>query len=337
MKMRRFFLLGMSAAALTFGLVLAGCDKDIEPSDETETITYTSTDTSGARYALTLTIADDTTYKLEVTKSGVTRTSTGSAAVSVSTITLKPSGGGEVSVTISGGGMTAMSGTITFDDGGDSVGAPASLTPKIGGLALDPIAEPATGQASITVTNAAITGTPPADGTSYSANVGGLSNATVSGGKLSFTLGTPSSGLAAITELNGKDNGDVNGSLFGMTTSGYALTISDLSAQYLIVSNFSNNGTAISREAWEADGKTYFYGSFIVYVYVNKNVTLTRAAKDIPKNGHLIPYAAINLPLKTGWNLVQFDTYEKPPVSIVTVKIAGDDVPWNSPSRRFSH
>jgi hypothetical protein len=71
----------------------------------------------------------------------------------------------------------------------------------------------------------------------------------------------------------------------------------------------------------------YKYSSEIYYIYVSGDITITRPAKTI---GNRI-YNAINLSLKTGWNLVQVN--RKRPQSgggnhIFTVKIADKDLPW---------
>jgi hypothetical protein len=76
--------------------------------------------------------------------------------------------------------------------------------------------------------------------------------------------------------------------------------------------NRGDTNYSISRKAVDTDNKTYQYGSQIVYVYVNQDVTLSRDAKnweisDGEYTGN-IKWAAVNLALKAGWNLVQIDS-----------------------------
>ena len=194
-----------------------------------------------------------------------------------------------------------------------------------GGLNLGGVTEETTGRTEIEVTGATLTGATASDGT-YSSDKGNFS-ATVSSGKLSFTLGAPTS-LNSIGDLNGDEDSD----FFGSTKDGNALTISDSSAKFLTVSWFYaqiSGGYGISRRAWKTDEATYYDDSAITYFYVDKDVTLTRAAKTIEFERETVSYAAINIPLKKGWNLVQTDSHSTQTSSAYTVKIATNDVPWS--------
>jgi hypothetical protein len=76
-------------------------------------------------------------------------------------------------------------------------------------------------------------------------------------------------------------------------------------------------------------GSAYQIISLIFYLYVEKDVTLTRAAKTFTAQGLPGTYRAINLPLKAGWNLIQLDqdAYENSGFK-VELKIADKDVSW---------
>jgi hypothetical protein len=107
------------AALLTAIFTFTGCGGD---DDGGPTIVkYTGT-AGGETY--TLEITDDTSYVLTVG----TKRSSGTAAKSGGTYTLTPTGGTAFTVTVSGNGITAMEGTITFDNG-DTQAAPETVTP----------------------------------------------------------------------------------------------------------------------------------------------------------------------------------------------------------------
>ena len=95
-------------------------------TDYTLTITRNT-----AKAALTFTPGNGDFYKLVITSAGVTKTSTGMIAVSVSgnALTLKhTASGAEFTVTISTGNMTSITGTIPTDDN-TTVSAPGAITP----------------------------------------------------------------------------------------------------------------------------------------------------------------------------------------------------------------
>jgi hypothetical protein len=194
-----------------------------------------------------------------------------------------------------------------------------------GGLNLGGVTEETTGRTEIEVTGATLTGATASDGT-YSSDKGNFS-ATVSSGKLSFTLGAPTS-LNSIGDLNGDEDSD----FFGSTKDGNALTISDSSAKFFSLAGFyaavDGKKYYISRTAKADDGTTYFY-SGIRYIYVDNDVTLTRDAKSgiSVKNGTL-SHAAVNITFKAGWNLLQDDWYGTEIVGTQAVKIAANNIPW---------
>jgi hypothetical protein len=82
----------------------------------------------------------------------------------------------------------------------------------------------------------------------------------------------------------------------------------------------------IERSKQETDEKTYMKESSIVYIYVSGDITLSRGKVEISVG----TFNAFNLPLKTGWNLVQTDTYANFTTmsATMTIKIANEDVPW---------
>jgi hypothetical protein len=97
----------------------------------------------------------------------------------------------------------------------------------------------------------------------------------------------------------------------------------------------------ISRNSTQKDDEnnpTFQISSQIAHVYVTGDVRITREEKeeivvedDDWRSGK---YTAIDLPLKTGWNLVQFDRKETfaeneaDNTVVITVKIADKDIPW---------
>jgi hypothetical protein len=90
------------------------------------------------------------------------------------------------------------------------------------------------------------------------------------------------------------------------------------------------NGFYILRFFEDADYTTYYNRYDIIHVYVSSDVTFTRGAKTIKteySNGP-INYSAVNLPLKTGWNLVQTDYNGTETSGTHTVKIATKNIPW---------
>jgi hypothetical protein len=201
-----------------------------------------------------------------------------------------------------------------------------------GGLNLGNITEETTARESIVVADVSLDGM--TDGTytsdSYESFSEGKFFCTVTGGKLSLTLGTPQDDwLGSVSDIND----DINDRFFGPTSENpLAISPEDSTAKYCTVSGFSRqSGTTyygISRDAG-AGGATYYDSSSITYVYVNTDVTLTREAMSFTDGGGAnVSWAAINLPLKAGWNLVQNDSHETETSVTCTVKIATKDVPW---------
>jgi hypothetical protein len=119
MKMKRNK--GIFALVLALGIVLMGCPIDgggTSPVKET----FTGTAADGTVYTLTIT---DGTYVLKVGD----KTSSGAAEKTATGYTLTPSNSDTpFTVTAGNGGITAMSGEITFDDG-TKEDTPAALTP----------------------------------------------------------------------------------------------------------------------------------------------------------------------------------------------------------------
>jgi hypothetical protein len=121
---------------------------------------------------------------------------------------------------------------------------------------------------------------------------------------------------------------------YDKAANGYTTTPNDaIDATFASVTGIHWNDDSASysvfREAVKTDEETYEYSSKIVYVYVNKDVTLSRTATTLTNT----QIGAVNLALKTGWNLVQTDrhiTASGGTVSsiTITVKIADKDVPW---------
>jgi hypothetical protein len=87
---------------------------------------------------------------------------------------------------------------------------------------------------------------------------------------------------------------------------------------------------AIERYYQDTDMKTYATTSEIRYVYVNGDVTITRAAQIINEDGRDTAWAAIDLELKTGWNLVQIDRHETEDTKTAALKIADKEIPWKA-------
>ncbi|MDR2716507.1 MAG: hypothetical protein LBB89_00370 [Treponema sp.] len=131
MKTKRLFgvialmaVIGFTMAALS----LAGCsDGGGGGDDGPKTVTYTGT-AGGTTYILVIT--GDTAYVLTVgqkTSSGTVMSNNGGV------LTLKPSNAEETfTATVSGSGLTAMNGTITYTDD-TTASAPSELTPSGGG------------------------------------------------------------------------------------------------------------------------------------------------------------------------------------------------------------
>jgi hypothetical protein len=129
MKKKDLFV-GILALVLAFGIVVTGCDNGDTSKTPAESVIYTSTDSSGNTYTLTVTANTDRatyaeksgdSYELKIAPlSGTTKISRGTVESidGNGSLALKPSNAATTfSITVSGGSMTAISGTITLDDG----------------------------------------------------------------------------------------------------------------------------------------------------------------------------------------------------------------------------
>jgi hypothetical protein len=203
------------------------------------------------------------------------------------------------------------------------------------GLNLPPITEETIGQESIAVTDEPLIGDAPDGEYTWGEYTGRGFTATVTGGKLSFTLGTPDDAqLQSFSQL-------LNGLWYECPVSATdgdqeeTLTPSVDTAKYYWFSTFHNAGDEVRlfRSAVATDNATYYKGSYIDYFYVDKDVTLTRAALTITDDdGDIDSYAAVSLPLQKGWNLVQTDFHVTiSTTSYITTNtsyIATKNVPW---------
>ena len=116
------------------------------------------------------------------------------------------------------------------------------------------------------------------------------------------------------------------------------MTVSDPSARIYLVAGLEATVGAtrydIIRWYSETDNATHGKAGGIIYVYVDKDCTITRAAKswtETDGGGQPInmSFAAVNLPLEKGWNLVQRDNSgEITDTYTISLKIANTDVPW---------
>jgi hypothetical protein len=217
----------------------------------------------------------------------------------------------------------SLAGCGDDDDGGGSPG-----------IDLPGIEEATTGRPTITGSNISVTGTgmllPLAPQTGYNGET-----FSITGGKFSFTLPASPTNSQALASNNA-----LKWALFGSSTDN-DYTASPDDATFVIVRDFRWNvedtNYTISREAYETDDdETYEISSQIVYIYTDKNVTLSRAAKDWTESHgdetYNTQWGPVNLALKTGWNLVQIDSRmtgnENNFIEKVTVKIADKNVPW---------
>jgi hypothetical protein len=207
------------------------------------------------------------------------------------------------------------------DDGGDD------------GLNLPGIGdEPTTGQKTVTGSGITVSGEGmPQTLVEQTDNYTGA-KFSITGGKFSFTLPENPTNPQVLA-----DNESLLDTLFyDRDAEDYTTTPAAASdATFVSVTDFYwNSGStsySISREAYKEE-ETYWDFSEIAYVYVNKDVTLGRAAKNLTDHGVEIQVGVVNLALKKGWNLVQKDghgtesgdTYTE----AVTVKIADKNVPW---------
>jgi hypothetical protein len=188
---------------------------------------------------------------------------------------------------------------------------------------LSSIDEETTGQAEISYTDVALTGEGASDLTfeEYENSDDGYT-IEVTDGKLTLSLTTPSSTESVSTffdrNLFGSDDDDFK-------ADPDTVNITTLDAFY----NELNN-CRVQRHWRDTDEKTYYKSSQIVYVYVDADVTITRAVKQFEDEECVINWSAIHLPLKKGWNLVQVDNNDTLTggTGTATTKIADKNVPW---------
>jgi hypothetical protein len=128
---------GLIGLLLVLGLFFSGCDTGSGGGGNSQT--YTSTDSSGNTYNLTITESAATyaaqtgdAYILKITIGGVTKTSSGTVASAGATIQLQPSSGSSITVTISGASMTGIEirSGVKYDDGTTIPPKTTTLTPK---------------------------------------------------------------------------------------------------------------------------------------------------------------------------------------------------------------
>jgi hypothetical protein len=131
-------LIGILACCLVLGLFFSGCDTGSGGGGNSQP--YTSTDSSGNTYKLTITESSatyaaqtDDDYVLVITIGGVSKTSSGTvASAGATTIQLRPSSGSSIKVTISGTSMTgiAIPSGVKYDDGTTIPPKTTTLTPS---------------------------------------------------------------------------------------------------------------------------------------------------------------------------------------------------------------
>jgi hypothetical protein len=198
--------------------------------------------------------------------------------------------------------------------------------------------EETTGRPNVTGTNITLTGEGAA-----AINIpqqilqNGAGNFSVTNGKLSFNLGTPTS-LFSVTSIGLKMD------------PGYEITFSDPSTQVLAIDQFWYTSRdrldyVISRYTVDTDEATYYAESYISYIYVDRDCTFSREElswtyTDDDGSSYTVNYKALNLPLKAGWNLMQEDlggtlTEANAGVTIITAKIADKDIPWTIEKRYY--
>jgi hypothetical protein len=196
------------------------------------------------------------------------------------------------------------------------------------GLQLPSIDEETTGLTTVTGSNISVPGLDSSLSHTQEATDGVAFS--VADGKFSFTLSTPNN-------TSVWDNSGLGWYLFGKVDADYEAAVTPNDAAFALVDEFSwGEDNQIYRMAIDTNKKTYMNRSEIVYVYVSKDVTLSRAAKtwtytdeEWTENTN---WNEVNLALKTGWNLVQIDSHETESgntgTETATVKIATNNVPW---------
>jgi len=142
--MMKRFLPGMLVCLLAFGFVFTTCDNGSDSDGDPNTVNYESKDTEGNTYTLTITKGPRAAYTpavgdiyvliIKMIASQLTSKGTISALGANGVLTLQPNydDSSTFEVTINGGKMTAIDGTIAHEGG--STNAPSgTLTPGSGG------------------------------------------------------------------------------------------------------------------------------------------------------------------------------------------------------------
>jgi hypothetical protein len=134
MKMKRsVFWLGMLAMVLTFAMTAVGCDNGSTGNGGGPQVArYESTDAAGNTY--TLTITGDGYILIITPAAGAGKTSSGTVVSSAGGVyTLQPAqpAAEPFTATVSNGGMTAITGTITLSNGEPEPAPAGSLTPVV--------------------------------------------------------------------------------------------------------------------------------------------------------------------------------------------------------------
>jgi hypothetical protein len=137
-------------------------------------------------------------------------------------------------------------------------------------------------------------------------------------GKLTFSLGTPSQ-LNPLTAEMIKSMGEWTN-----------IEVNPTDVQVSVVEKFEfekPDGVKynVERQKLATDGNTYYRTSQIIYVYVSKDVTAS-GQKETDEDGDI--YNAFNYSLKTGWNLIQMDSYSTRTSTTVSIGIAAKNIPW---------
>jgi hypothetical protein len=221
--------------------------------------------------------------------------------------------------------LLATAFTSCNPDGG---GGPPSLDEFL--ASIPAIEEEVRGRSTISVSGVSLEGDGAAGVTipqqTLSGDAGSFS---VASGKLTLDLKAPSP-----SSLKSNTDGSVQNSLFWGHADG--VSFSSDAKFYLPALSYDNGSVRyeILRLKSATDEKTYMLACEILYVYVDKDCTITAAAKswtetfDDTDTPILVKFSAINLELKEGWNLMQRDQYMDATTQNVTQKIADKDVPW---------
>jgi hypothetical protein len=213
-------------------------------------------------------------------------------------------------------------GLVVMSCGGDDEEDPPAPS-------LPPLSEPATGQEKIEYKDVSITGLP--DSVASYKNEGQGYTFSVTGGKMTLTLTTPTS-TEAVNAENLRDNTWIFGDKEPIKVDG--------SANFTTVSSFygQDGNVRVERNKYDTDEKTYQNGTQITYFYVSADVTISQAActdtgtntnMDGTTSTYTVKYSTTSLSLKKGWNLVQIDYSQTLSGGTVAAKIASADVPWS--------